>query len=112
MKATVETNEYVSIVSISNNAVIIKCYNLVTNRKASVNMNVEVTDNFGNVITTTSTINIYKPIEDFYIEGKDLSTKPRITTIDFEDKDIFLMLQQVKVQMIGMCIVLHHPTQM
>ena len=89
VKATVETNEYVSIVSISNNAVIIKCYNLVTNRKASVNMNVEVTDNFGNVITTTSTINIYKPIEDFYIEGKDLSTKPRITTIDFEDKDIF-----------------------
>lgn len=52
-------------------------------------MNVEVTDNFGNVITTTSTINVCKPIENFYIEGKDLSTKPRITTIDFEDKDIF-----------------------
>ena len=56
------------------------CRKLVTNRAASVNLNVEVTDNIGNIVNTTATIKIYNPIKNYYVEGRDLATNPKVTT--------------------------------
>jgi len=58
----------------------LNCRKLVTNRAASVNLNVEVTDNIGNVVNTTATINIYNPIKNYYVEGKDLASNPKVTS--------------------------------
>ena len=80
IKAVVSTNEYVSVESVDKDNVVLNCRKLVTNRAASVNLNVEVTDNIGNIVNTTATINIYNPIKNYYVEGKDLATNPKITT--------------------------------
>ena len=80
IKAVVSTNEYVSVESVDKDNVVLNCRKLVTNRAASVNLNVEVTDNIGNVVNTTATINIYNPIKNYYVEGKDLASNPKVTS--------------------------------
>lgn len=80
IKAKVEANDYITVESVDKNYVYLKCSKLVTNRTASVTLTVDVTDQFGNIITGTSTVTINNPITDFYVEGKDLDTKPKITT--------------------------------
>lgn len=80
IKAVVSTNEYVSVESVDKDNVVLNCRKLVTNRAASVNLNVEVTDNIGNIVNTTATIKIYNPIKNYYVEGRDLATNPKVTT--------------------------------
>lgn len=80
VKAMVEANDYISVESVDKNYVYLNCTKLVTNRTASVALTVDVTDSLGNVLNAAGTVVINNPITDFYIEGKDLDTKPSITT--------------------------------
>ncbi len=80
IKAMVEANDYISVESVDKNYVYLNCTKLVTNRTASVALTVDVTDSLGNVLNATGTVVINNPITDFYIEGKDLDTKPKITS--------------------------------
>ena len=76
----VEANDYISVESVDKNYVYLNCTKLVTNRTASVALTVDVTDSLGNVLNAVGTVVINNPITDFYIEGKDLDTNPKITT--------------------------------
>lgn len=80
VKAMVEANDYISVESVDKNYIYLNCTKLVTNRTASVALTVDVTDSLGNVFNAAGTVVINNPITDFYIEGKDLDTKPSITT--------------------------------
>lgn len=80
VKAMVEANDYISVESVDKNYVYLNCTKLVTNRTASVALTVDVTDSLGNVFNAAGTVVINNPITDFYIEGKDLDTNPKITT--------------------------------
>lgn len=80
VKAMVEANDYISVESVDKNYVYLNCTKLVTNRTASVALTVDVTDSLGNVLNAAGTVVINNPITDFYIEGKDLDTNPKITT--------------------------------
>lgn len=80
VKAMVEANDYISVESVDKNYIYLNCTKLVTNRTASVALIVDVTDSLGNVLNTAGTVVINNPITDFYIEGKDLDTNPKITT--------------------------------
>lgn len=80
VKAMVEANDYISVESVDKNYVYLNCTKLVTNRTASVALTVDVTDSLGNVLNAVGTVVINNPITDFYIEGKDLDTNPKITT--------------------------------
>ena len=80
IKAMVEANDYISVESVDKNYVYLNCTKLVTNRTASVALTVDVTDSLGNVLNAVGTVVINNPITDFYIEGKDLDTNPKITT--------------------------------
>lgn len=80
VKAMVEANDYISVESVDKNYVYLNCTKLVTNRTTSVALTVDVTDSLGNVLNAAGTVVINNPITDFYIEGKDLDTKPSITT--------------------------------
>lgn len=80
VKAMVEANDYISVESVDKNYVYLNCTKLVTNRTASVALTVDVTDSLGNVFKAAGTVVINNPITDFYIEGKDLDTNPKITT--------------------------------
>lgn len=79
IKAMVEANDYISVESVDKNYVYLNCTKLVTNRTASVALTVDVTDSLGNVLNAAGTVVINNPITDFYIEGKDLDTNPKIT---------------------------------
>lgn len=80
VKAMVEANDYISVESVDKNYIYLNCTKLVTNRTASVALTVDVTDSLGNVFNAAGTVVINNPITDFYIEDKDLDTKPSITT--------------------------------
>ena len=80
VKAMVEANDYISVESVDKNYIYLNCTKLVTNRTASVALTVDVTDSLGNVFNAAGTVVINNPITDFYIDGKDLDTKPSITT--------------------------------
>ena len=76
----VEANDYISVESVDKNYIYLNSTKLVTNRTASVALTVDVTDSLGNVFNAAGTVVINNPITDFYIEGKDLDTNPKITT--------------------------------
>lgn len=87
VKARIDNNKYVSVKSVNENQVVLVCTQLVTSRIATFTLTIDVTDSQGYKVSTTSTIRINNPIQDYFIEGKNLNDNPTITN-KIKEEDI------------------------
>lgn len=87
VKARIDNNKYVSVKSVNENQVVLVCTQLVTSRIATFTLTVDVTDSQGYKVSTTSTIKINNPIQDYFIENKNLNDNPTITN-KIKEEDI------------------------
>lgn len=87
VKARIDNNKYVSVKSVNENKVVLVCTQLVTSRIATFTLTIDVTDSQGYKVSTTSTIRINNPIQDYFIENKNLNDNPTITN-KIKEEDI------------------------
>lgn len=87
VKARIDNNKYVSVKSVNENLVVLECTQLVTSRIATFTLTIDVTDSQGYKVSTTSTIRINNPIQDYFIEGKNLNDNPTISN-KIKEEDI------------------------